>query len=245
MLLKDVLVCAPGRIWSATIPVRDSQMLLQSYSWRLLIMLRNAHNFKISFFLAILLTLAFGAGCRGFFVNPTLSTVTVGPSTPTIQQGSKLQMTATGTYNDGTTKTLTSNVFWRSSAANTASVTNSGLVTGNSVGTATISAASGTLTGSTTITVSLGNITSIAVSPTNTSTLQGTTVQYSATATTSDGLTHDITSSAQWSSSNTNAGTINSAGLFTAAPSVGSAQVTTISATSGSVTGQTSLTVNP
>ena len=213
--------------------------------WRLLIMLRNARNFKIPLVLVILLMLAFGAGCRGFFVNPTLSTVTVGPATPTIQQGSTLQMTATGTYNDGTTKTLTSNVFWSSSDATAASVTNTGLVTANSVGTATISAASGSLTGSTTVTVSLGNITSIAVSPTNTSTLQGTTVQYTAIATTSDGKTHDISSSAQWNSSNTTAGTINSTGLFTAASSVGSAQVTTISATSGSVTGQTTLTVNP
>ncbi|PYX62695.1 MAG: hypothetical protein DMG74_19860, partial [Acidobacteria bacterium] len=54
-----------------------------------------------------LLGMIFAVGCRGFFVNPTLTTVTVGPSTPSIQQGKTLQMTATGTFDDGSTKTLT------------------------------------------------------------------------------------------------------------------------------------------
>ncbi|MDP9162213.1 MAG: Ig-like domain-containing protein [Acidobacteriota bacterium] len=205
----------------------------------------NTRNIKILAAFAMLLMLAFGAGCTGFFVNPTLTSVTIGPPTPTIQQGNTLQMTATGTYNDGTTKTLSSNLFWSSATPTVASISTSGLVTGISVGTAQLSAASGTVTGTTTLTVSLGNITRIAVSPTNSSTLQGTTVQFTAIATTSDGMTHDITSSAQWNSSNSNAGTINSSGLFTAAPSVGSAQTTTISATSGNITGQTGLTVNP
>ena len=205
----------------------------------------NSRNLKMLAAFAMLLVVASGAGCKGFFVNPTLTSVTIGPPTPTIQQGNTLQMAATGTYNDGTTKTLSSNLFWSSSDASVASVSTTGLVTALSVGTAQLSAASGTVTGTTTLTVSLGNITRIAVTPTNSSTLQGTTVQFTAIATTSDGVTHDITSSAQWNSSNSSAGTINSAGLFTAAPSVTSAQITTVSATSGNITGQTGLTVNP
>ncbi len=47
-----------------------------------------------------LFCLTFGVGCRGFFVNPTLTTITVGPATPSVQQGSTLQMTATGTFDD-------------------------------------------------------------------------------------------------------------------------------------------------
>lgn len=205
----------------------------------------DTRNLKTLAAFAVLLIVTFGAGCTGFFVNPTLTSVTIGPPTPTIQQGNTLQMTATGTFNDGTTKTLSSNLFWSSSDQTVASISTTGLVTAVSVGTAQLSAASGTVTGTTTLTVSLGNITQIAITPTNSSTLQGTTVQFTAIATTSDGVTHDITSSAQWNSSNSNAGTINSAGLFTAAPSVTSAQATTISATSGNITGQTGLTVNP
>ena len=104
---------------------------------------------------------------------------------------------------------------------------------------------SGSISGSTTVTISLGNVTAIALLPTNSSTTQGSTVQFSATATTSDGKTHDVTSSAMWNSSNTTAGTISSSGFFTAAATVNPAQTTTISATSGNITGQTILTVNP
>ncbi len=67
--------------------------------------------------LATLFLLALAIGCTGFFVNPTLTGVTVGP-TATIQQGKTVQMTATGTYNDGSTKTITSGVFWSSGTTN-------------------------------------------------------------------------------------------------------------------------------
>jgi Bacterial Ig-like domain (group 2) len=206
---------------------------------------KRNRNFRLLSGLIAILALTLGVGCRGFFVNPTLSTLTIGPTTPTFQQGSTLQMAATGTYNDGSTKDLTSSAFWSTSDSTIASINNTGLVTGVSVGTATITAASGTISGSTTVTISLANVTSIALLPTNSSTTQGSTVQFTATATTSDGKTHDITSSATWNSSNATAGTISSSGLFTAAPTVSPAQSTTISATSGNITGQTTLTVNP
>ncbi len=119
-----------------------------------------------------LLMVAMGIGCRGFFVNPTLSTLTVGPTTPTFQQGSTLQMAATGTFNDGTTQDLTNKAFWSTSDSTIASITTTGLVTGVSPGTATITAASGTVSGSTTITIALANITSIAVTPSS-STITG------------------------------------------------------------------------
>jgi hypothetical protein len=52
---------------------------------------------------AVLAIFAFSLGCRGFFVNPTLTTVTVGPTGFNLPVGSTQQMTATGTYNDGST----------------------------------------------------------------------------------------------------------------------------------------------
>ena len=55
---------------------------------------------------AALIALALAASCRGFFVKATLSSITVGPATPSIQTGTTnntVQMIATGTFNDGST----------------------------------------------------------------------------------------------------------------------------------------------
>jgi trimeric autotransporter adhesin len=187
--------------------------------------------------LMVVLALLPGIGCTGFFVNPTLASVAVGPVTPTIQQGNTLQMSASGTNNDGSaTKPLTSTAFWSSSDPTIASVSSVGLVTGVAPGTATITASVGTVSGSTSVTVSLANITSILVTPSTHSTNVGTTVQYTATATTSNGSTTDITNSVTWASSNTNAGTIDSTGLFTALTTLSSSpQITIITATSGNI----------
>lgn len=64
---------------------------------------------------AALAFLALAAGCTGFFVNPTLTGVSVGPSGLTLNVNQTWQMTATGTYDDGSQKTLTSGVVWSSS----------------------------------------------------------------------------------------------------------------------------------
>jgi hypothetical protein len=209
--------------------------------------MKQCRRFQLLSGFVMILALASGIGCTGFFVNPTLSTLTVGPSTPNIVQGSTLQMTATGTFNDGSTKALTNSAFWSTSDSTIASVGTTGLVTGVAPGTATITAESGTTIGSTTITIQLGNITSIAVTPTNSTITQGSTQQFTAKATTSSGTTEDITSSATWSSSNSNAGTISSSGLFTAVTSVTSNQQTIITATSGNIsspsTGPTAATL--
>jgi hypothetical protein len=112
---------------------------------------------------ASLLLFALGLGCNGFFVAPVLTSVAVGP-TATINQGATVQESAIGTYNDGSTTTLGSGVQWSSSAATTASVSSSGLVTGASPGSATITAAYQTTSGTSSITVSLGDVTALKIS---------------------------------------------------------------------------------
>ena len=55
---------------------------------------------------AALAMLAFSISCKGFFVNPTLSSIAVGPGSASIQTGSTnntVQMFAVGTFNDGST----------------------------------------------------------------------------------------------------------------------------------------------
>jgi uncharacterized protein YjdB len=82
-------------------------------------------------------------------------------------------------------------------------------------------------------------LTSITVTPANSSLTVGGTQQFAATGRYSDGSTQNLTSQVTWGSSNTAAATISSTGLATAVAS----GTTTISATLGSVSGSTGLSV--
>ena len=86
-----------------------------------------------------------------------------------------------------------------------------------------------------------GNVSlvSISVEPFNPSIANAATQQFTATGTYSDNTTIDITSSVTWSLSNTGIATISNYGLATAI----AAGSTTITATSGSISGSTTLTV--
>jgi trimeric autotransporter adhesin len=155
--------------------------------------------------LAALLLFATVVGCNGFFVNPTLTSIAVGP-TATINQGGTVQMSAVGTYNDGTTQTLT-NVLWSSGTTGVATISTSGLVTGVSTGSSVITGASSTQTGTATITVALNNVTGITISPTtNQADADGGTANYTAKATVSGGAPVDVTATATWSVLSTSGG---------------------------------------
>ena len=84
-------------------------------------------------------------------------------------------------------------------------------------------------------------LSSITVAPANPSVAIGSTQQFTATGNYSDGSHQVLTELATWASTNTSVATINSVGLATAA-ALGSS---TISATYGSVSGNTTLTVIP
>lgn len=179
--------------------------------------------------------------CKGFFVNPTLKDITVTPVTPSISVGDTKQMTATGTYDDGSTKDISGSVSWSSNNDAVFSVSSTGAVKGNEPGSASVTATSATISGSTTVSVTVANLSSISVTPTNDSTNAGDTVQYKATGTLEDGTTIDITDAVTWSSSNTSVATITSTGRATAVAS----GTSYIVATSGSiVSNNATLTVN-
>ncbi|TMC63782.1 MAG: ATP-dependent DNA ligase, partial [Chloroflexota bacterium] len=147
--------------------------------------------------------------------------------------------TATGTYSDGSTQNLTSSATWASSSTTVATITAAGLATGASPGTSQVSATSGAVRGVTTLTVGPAALVSITVTPANQSVKAGTNVQYTATGKYTDGTSVNLTSSVIWKSSNTSLVTITSAGLATTVRS----GTVTISATSGTVVGSTSLRV--
>jgi len=150
-------------------------------------------NLRLIGAFAALATLALAASCRGFFVNPTLTGVSVGPqATLTINQS--IQMSATGTYSDGTQQQLNSGVTWSSSDSSAVSITTTGLATGLTIGSATITGSAGSCsacTGTTTVTVELTGVTSVTVTPTSqTVTVGGTPVFFHALANGSTDITN-------------------------------------------------------
>jgi trimeric autotransporter adhesin len=159
---------------------------------------------KVAGTLIVALVCVIGPGCNGFFVNPTLTSITVGPSA-TINQNGTVQMNAVGTYNDGSTNSL-SNVFWSSSDTTVASVNGAGLVTGISPGSSTITGASGTVSGTATVTVSIPNVTGITISPTTANAAINSSQNFTASAKVSGGSPVDVTSTATWTISATSSG---------------------------------------
>jgi uncharacterized protein YjdB len=173
---------------------------------------------------------------------PTVTSISVTPPTASVAVGATQQFTAIATYSDKSTKDVTSSASWTSAAPSTATVNDTGLATGVAAGSTSVTASFGGASGTAEINVtssSTKTITSIAVTPASPSFDVGSTQQFTATATYSDGSNANVSSTATWASSNTSVATINSSGLATGVAS-GS---TTISATLNSVAGSTSATI--
>jgi uncharacterized protein YjdB len=198
--------------------------------------------------LALLALAALGVACRGFFVNPTLTSLSVGPATPSIQTGNTnntVQMTVFGTNNDGST-TSNPSVSWSINPTSVATISTSGLVKSVTTGSATVTATSNqnpSITGTQTVTVTVGCIQSITIkgSTTNISVSSTpNTASFTATADTCNG-SFDITNVATWNTSNSSVATVNS-GVVTAV-AVGTVN---INAQSGSIfSNNITVTVGP
>ena len=197
------------------------------------------NSLLLAVFTVVLITVL--AGCRGFFVKPTLSSITVTPTNPNLQIGQTLQLAATGNFNDGTTGSV-SNVSWSSGDSTHVSVSSSGLVKGiaDTTSGVTITATSGAVSGTTTVTV--GQSATVTVTSNSGTTISiaatgaGSTLTFTATQSGTN-----VTSSATWSSSNTNIISTPSAGQATL---VGTQTgVVTISATTSTGSGSVQVTV--
>jgi hypothetical protein len=101
-----------------------------------------------------------GGGGGGGGSSPTLRSIAVTPTTPSITVGASQQFIATGTFSDGSTQDLTTQVTWSASSGIVQIGSTTGLVispASGSSGTVTIIATSGDITGSTTLTVTAGS----------------------------------------------------------------------------------------
>ena len=154
-----------------------------------------------------------GTGLAGM---PTLVSIAVTPSNPSIAKGQTQQFTATGTYSDGSTQNLTASVTWTSLTTSVATISTSGLATGVGTGTINITATLGNIVSSNDpLTVTAPTLVSIAVTPSSPSIAKGLTQQFTATGTYSDSSTQNITSTVTWASATTATATITSGGLAT------------------------------
>ena len=165
-------------------------------------------------------------------IPSVLTTITVSPET-----GSGTQ-SFIPSPKDQFGNPMTVTVTWASSNPGVGNIDSNGLFTAKALGTTTITATSGIVSGIATVTVS-AVLTTITVSPETTSVEVGNTWSFSSD--TSDQFGDPIAVTVIWTSSDTNVGTIDSNGLFIAkAPGK-----TTITATSGAISGKATATVVP
>ena len=157
----------------------------------------------------------------------TLQSITLTPVDSNISLGFTQQLTATGTYSDGTTVDITSAITTWDSVFPTIATTNStGLVSSLALGSTIITASLDGVSSSTLVTITAASLQSIALTPVDLNISLGSTQQLTATGTYSDGTTVDITSAiTTWSSMSPAVATINSTGLTTSL-AVGSTIIT-------------------
>lgn len=181
------------------------------------------------------------SGMTQFAVTPAaLVSIAVSAAHASLALGTSEQLTATGTFTDGSSKDITTAVSWSSSAPGVLSVSSGGAVTAKATGSAGISAVSASITANTSLSVSAAALVSISVSASHASLPVGSTEQLTATGTFTDNTKQDISSSVTWSSSVPAVASISSRGAVVG-KAVGSAALT---ASSSGVTGSTNLGVS-
>ncbi|EKR09519.1 lipoprotein adhesin LigB [Leptospira kirschneri] len=178
----------------------------------------------------------------------TLDSIKINPVNNNIAKGLTQQYTALGVYSDSTIQDISDLVTWSSSNSDSISISNStgtkGKATALQIGKSKITATYNSISKNINLTVSAATLSSISISPTNTNINTTVSKQFFAMGTYSDGTKTDLTSSVTWSSSNQAQAKVSNAsetkGLVTGITS-GNPIIT---ATYGSVSGNTILTVN-
>jgi uncharacterized protein YjdB len=147
--------------------------------------------------------------------SATLTGISVSPSTASVRVGKTYPFTASGTFSNGTTSDITSEVTWTSSSTSIASISNAsstkGVATGVSASSTavTITAAMSSLSATASLTVTEATIVSIQIAPSTTQTIAaGDTQAYTVTAVYENGTTAALQTGVTWTSSNTAVATV-------------------------------------
>lgn len=160
-----------------------------------------------------------GLTSNDFDVNVTAATMTaIQISTPsaTFAKGQSQQLTAIASYSDGSKADVTEVVNWQIMDPAIASVTPSGLLTGNDIGSTMVTASKDALSSNDlAVVVTNAVMTAIQISPVSVIVAKGQTEQLSATATYSDGHTANVTDSVAWLPADPSIVTVSPDGLLT------------------------------
>jgi trimeric autotransporter adhesin len=167
-----------------------------------------------------------------------LVSISVMPQSASLTPKHSVQLSAIGTFTDGTTQDVSSAVTWSSSPAGVLSISNNGLATANSSGTVNVVASQGPISGGNTLIVGLPTLVSIALLPQGITLTPAHSAQLKAVGTYSDTSTQDISAAVTWSANPGGIVAVSSSGLATG-KGLGTATVTaaanTVSAT-GAIT---------
>ncbi len=174
-------------------------------------------------------------------VTELLERLTLSPQNISLGNGLSQPYTVIGILDDGTQITLTDELTWNSSNPSVATIDSAGRATAQQLGQTTITASFEDLSVSTNLTVTDAVVTGLSISPLTPQVALGREQQFSVSATLSDGSTENATSTATWTSSNQTVA-INPVSGLTATVGQGT---TTISASLGGQSAQTTLTVTP
>jgi trimeric autotransporter adhesin len=172
--------------------------------------------------------------------SATLTSIQISPAAVVLAPGSTQVLTATGRFSDGSKQDISRSVTWSSSNPTVASVSTTAnaktLATGMAAGTATLTAAMGSVSGSANVLVSAVTLMSIQVTPGTSSLALGTTQQLIAIGTYSDNSTQNLTSAVTWRSSMPGVSSVSNATGSNGWVSTSAPGSTTISAILGGVT---------
>lgn len=175
--------------------------------------------------------------------SATLSSIAITPSSTLLAPASGVQLTANGTFSDGSTVRINPSVSWSTSDNTIATVNTTGFVTGQSGGVVTVTARQGSVSGTANILVESAALTSTQVSPASSQVPVTIRSQFKATGTFSNGDKQDLTSFVTWTSSKSAIATISSV-QSTAGSATGlQPGTTTISAVFAGQVGTATLTV--
>src|SRR5260221_6604642 len=176
-----------------------------------------------------------------------LAALSISGASGTLQKGLNRQLSASGTFSDGSTQDLTAQIVWSSSDGAVVTVSNApgseGMVHAQGAGTATVFANLLGISASAAMTVDAVSVTSVTISPANPMLPVGFSSHLYATAQYSDGSTHDVTAQAVWSSSNTAVATVSNAAGSQGQDTGLASGTATVSAHFGGVQGSATLTV--
>lgn len=171
----------------------------------------------------------------------TLRSLVATPSSFTLPLGGTRAITIAGVLSDGTMQDLTSMATWRSGTGGVATVDSTGLVTAVGQGLSVITATVGAFTVTSSVTCTAPQLQAIRVDPPTVSVPRGLTRTLSAIGEYTDQTTRDLTLLVTWTSQDGGVATVNPAGVVRAVEE----GVVQITASSGSLSGRSTVTVTP